>query len=416
MSSLLALEETHLARLNNVERRKHIQKLKIVKHLYVKGAKTNADICSRFAISSPTSIAILNELVAEGLVEKQGRGKSLGGRKPELYGLCDGSLFVLSIHIEKFKTRMAIFDNNNHIVSGLHSFAIELTKDLSALAQVYEHAQALLHASGIELKKLVGVGISMPGLVASKEGNNHTHLLTAGEPESLQQLLEERFGKPVFIQNDAKSAALAEYRFGLAYGLRDALVLSMDWGIGLGIILDGKLRSGALGFAGEFGHIPLVEGGALCHCGKRGCLETVASGSAIVRLAKAGLAAGQRTLLSQLSAQQLDQLEPEQVYAAAHEGDQFAINTLAEIGTNLGKGIAILIQLFNPELIILGGKIAQAKQFIFPAIQQAINTYCMAQLREKTTIVVSELGDDAVILGSVATVMENIFESYLELA
>jgi len=416
MSSLLALEETYLARLNNVERRKHIQKLKIVKHLYVKGAKTNADICSRFAISSPTSIAILNELVAEGLVEKQGRGKSLGGRKPELYGLCDGSLFVLSIHIEKFKTRMAIFDNNNHIVSGLHNFNIELTKDLSALAQVHTQAQALLLASGIELKKLVGVGISMPGLVASKEGNNHTYLLTASEPESLQQLLEAQFGKPVFIQNDAKSAALAEYRFGLAHGQRDTLVLSMDWGIGLGIILDGKLRSGALGFAGEFGHIPLVEGGALCHCGKRGCLETVASGSAIVRLAKAGLAAGQRTLLSQLTAAQLDQLQPEQVYAAAHEGDQFAINTLAEVGTNLGKGIAILIQLFNPELIILGGKIAQAKQFIFPAIQQAINTYCMAQLREKTTVVVSELGDNAVILGSVATVMENIFESYLELA
>jgi N-acetylglucosamine repressor len=159
-----------------------------------------------------------------------------------------------------------------------------------------------------------------------------------------------------------------------------------------------------------------VDGGALCHCGKRGCLETVASGSAIVRIAKAGLLAGQRTLLSQLSAQQIDQLEPEHVYEAAHQGDQFAINTLAEVGTNLGKGIAILTQLFNPELIILGGGVAPAKQFILPSIQQAINTYCMAQLREKTSLLVSELGHNAVILGSVATVMENIFESYLELA
>lgn len=415
MSSLLALEETYLARLNNIERRKHMQKLKIVKHLYVKGAKTNADICSRFNISSPTSIAMLGELVAEGLVEKQGRGKSLGGRKPELYGLCDGSLFVLGIHIEQLKTRMAIFDNNNHIINEVHTFHIELTNDRSALTQVYEHAQELLRASGIELKKLVGVGISMPGLVASKEGNNYTYLLSADEPESLQQALERQFGKPVFIQNDAKSAALAEYRFGLAHGRRDVLVLSMDWGIGMGMLLDGKLRSGASGFAGEFGHIPLVDGGALCHCGKRGCLETVASGSAIVRLAKAGLAEGENTLLSQLSASALAQLEPEQVYEAAHQGDQFAIHILAEVGTNLGKGIAILTQLFNPELIILGGEVAQAKQFILPAIQQAINTYCMAQLREKTSLVVSELGTNAVILGSVATVMENIFESYLEL-
>jgi glucokinase-like ROK family protein len=416
MSSLLALEETYLARLNNVERRQHMQKLKIVKHLYVKGAKTNADICQRFGISSPTSIGMLNELVAEGLVEKQGRGKSLGGRKPELYGLCDGSLFVLSIHIEQLKTRIAIFDNNNHIISGIHTFHMEATKDRSALAQICEHAQELLRASGIELKKLVGVGISMPGLVASKEGNNYTYLLAGDEPESLQQALEQRFGKPVFIQNDAKSAALAEYRFGLAHGRRDVLVLSMDWGIGMGIILDGKLRSGASGFAGEFGHIPLVEGGALCHCGKRGCLETVASGSAIVRLAKAGLEDGENTLLSQLSASEIAQLEPEQVYEAAHQGDQFAIHILAEVGTNLGKGIAILTQLFNPELIILGGGVAQVKQFILPAIQQAINTYCMAQLREKTSLLVSELGSNAVVLGSVATVMENIFESYLELA
>jgi glucokinase-like ROK family protein len=416
MSSLLALEEAYLARLNNVERRQHMQKLKLVKHLYVKGAKTNADICSRFGISSPTSIAMLNELVAEGLVEKQGRGKSLGGRKPELYGLCDGSLFVLSIHIEQLKTRVAIFDNNNHIISGVHTFHIEATKDRSALTQICEHAQALLHASGIELKKLVGVGISMPGLVASKEGNNYTYLLAPDEPTSLQQALEQQFGKPVFIQNDAKSAALAEYRFGLAHGRRDVLVLSMDWGIGMGIILDGKLRGGASGFAGEFGHIPLVEGGALCHCGKRGCLETVASGSALVRLAKAGLEAGENTLLSQLPAAELAELTPERVYEAAHAGDQFAIHLLAEVGTNLGKGIAILTQLFNPELIILGGEIAQVKQFILPAIQQAINTYCMAQLREKTSLVVSELGANAVVLGSVATVMENIFESYLELA
>ncbi|WP_324677356.1 ROK family protein [Hymenobacter sp. GOD-10R] len=416
MGSLLALEETHLARLNNIERRKYIQKLKIVKHLYVKGAKTNADICSRFNISSPTSIAMLNELIVEGLVEKQGRGKSIGGRKPELYGLCDRSLFVLSIQIEKFKTRMAIFDNNNQIIIGVQTFSIELTKDLGALEQVYAHASELIQASGIDPKKLVGVGISMPGLVSSKEGNNQTYLLTTEEPDSLQQLLEHRFGKPVFIQNDAKSATLAEYRFGLAHGRRDVLVLSMDWGIGMGVLLDGKLRSGASGFAGEFGHIPLVEGGALCHCGKRGCLETVASGSAIVRNAREGIKAGQNTLLNKLSAYEIEQLEPEQVISAANDGDQFAINILAEVGTNLGKGIAILIQLFNPELIILGGEIAQAKQFLMPAIQQAINTYCMTQLREKTSIMVSELGTNAVILGSVATVMENIFESYMELA
>jgi len=415
MSSLLALEDTFLAGLNNIERRKYVQKLKIVKHLYVKGAKTNADICGRFQISAPTSTAMLSELMAEGLVEKQGLGKSIGGRKPELYGLRDKSLFVLSIHMEKYKTRMAIFDNNNTPVTGVQTFPIEVTQDLSALNQVHAQATQLIEAAGIDPKKLIGIGINMPGLVASKEGNNHTYLRVPEGSDSLQQVLEQLFGKPVYIQNDVKSATLAEYRFGLAHGLRDVLVLSMDWGVGLGMILDGKLRSGASGFAGEFGHIPLVEDGRLCHCGKRGCLETVASGSAVVRNAQEGIRAGENTLLQALSASEIDQLELDQVIRAAHDGDQFAINILAEVGLNLGKGIAILIQLFNPELIILGGDIAQAQPFVVPAIQQAITIYCMKQLRENTRIVVSELGRDAMILGSVATVMENVFETHLEL-
>lgn len=411
MSSLLALEDTFLVGLNNIERRKYVQKLRIVKHLYVKGAKTNADICGRFQISAPTSTAMLSELIAEGLVEKQGRGKSIGGRKPELYGLRAKSLFVLSIHMEQHKTRLAIFDNNNTPVTGVQTFPIEVTQDLRALDEVHAQAMQLLHSSGIDPQKLIGIGINMPGLVASKEGNNHTYLRVSDSSESLRQVLERRFGKPVYIQNDVKSATLAEYRFGLAHGRRDVLVLSMDWGVGLGMILDGKLRSGASGFAGEFGHIPLVEDGRLCHCGKRGCLETVASGSAIVRNAKEGIRAGQNTLLQALSETEVAQLELEQVIQAAHDGDQFAINILAEVGVNLGKGIAILIQLFNPELIILGGDIAQARPFVLPAIQQAITIYCMKQLRENTRIVVSELGRDAMILGSVATVMENVFET-----
>ena len=251
----------------------------------------------------------------------------------------------------------------------------------------------------------------MPGLVATKEGNNHTYLQTGSESESLQQLLERKFSKPIYIQNDVKSAALAEYRFGLAHGKKDVLVLSLDWGVGLGVILDGKLRSGTTGFAGEIGHIPLLNDGALCYCGKRGCLETIASGMALASMAKEGIKSGQHSLLNKLSDQEIDSIEPQVIIDAANRGDQYAINILAEVGMNLGKGIAILIQLFNPELIILGGRMAEAKQYITTPIQQSLNTYCMAQLRERTQLAISELGPNASILGSVATVMEKILES-----
>ncbi|MGV3502844.1 MAG: ROK family transcriptional regulator [Adhaeribacter sp.] len=412
---ILTLEDAYVKELNNIERKKFFQKLKIIKFLYIKGAQSNADICERFRISSPTSIGLLNELIAEGYVEKQGRGHSIGGRKPDLYGLQDNSLFVLGIEMGQYNTRMAIFNNRNEAVSDIKTFSIPISKDLSALEDVYECAMNLILASGINSSKLLGIGISMPGLVSQKEGRNHTYLLTEEDSESLQQILENKFKKPVFLQNDVKAATLAEYRFGLAKSRRDVLVISMDWGIGIGMIMDGKLRTGTSGFAGEFGHIPMVEDGVLCYCGKRGCLETVASGNALARLAMAGIQSGQSTRLQEFANLESEQIAPKVVIDAAHHGDQYAINILSEIGLNLGKGIAVLIQLFNPELIILGGKMAEANQYIAVPIQQSINTYCMTQLREKASIAMSTLGPDAGILGAVATVMENIFMNYTEL-
>ncbi|MHC2993042.1 ROK family transcriptional regulator [Pontibacter sp. HJ8] len=414
MSLFLALEEDYLEKLNHVERKKHVQKIKIVRHLYVKGARSNADICGRFSISSPTSMALLNELMAEGLVERQGRGESVGGRKPELYGLRNNSLFVLSINMEKFSTRMAIFDNNNNNITGTHTFPIRISKDLRALEELHQHASSLILSSGIDEQKLMGIGLSLPGLVASKEGGSYTYLQTGQNQMPLQELLTLKFSKPVYIQNDVKSATLAEYRFGAAQGKKDALVLTLDWGIGLGVIMDGKLRIGTSGFAGEFGHVPFVEDGILCHCGKRGCLETVASGSALARMAREGMQSGQDTLLKELSGRELEKIEPHEVIEAANEGDQYAIQILAETGRNLGKGIAMLIQLFNPELIIIGGKMAEARQYITTPIQQSINTYCMTQLRERTVVALSRLGQEAGILGPVAAVMENIFENRIE--
>jgi N-acetylglucosamine repressor len=410
----LFLDNQRLASLNNVERKKHFLKIKLIKHFYVHGADSNAEICSRFGLSSPTSMALINELIADGMVRKQGRGKSIVGRKPDLYGLLDGCFYVLSIHVERFKTNLALFDNNNRFLTRIETLPLTLSKDLSAVDQLYAHAQSLLLTSGLDPEKFMGVGVSMPGLVDSEEGRNYTFWVTE-EADSLQQVLERKFNKPVVIQNDVKSACLAEFRFGQAQGLQNVLIVSMDYGIGLGLILDGKMRKGSSGFAGEFGHIPLIENGLLCHCGKRGCLETVASGIAMTRMAKEGIKSGQSSFLNSHSATEMDSLEPKAIMEAANKGDQYAINILSEVGIHLGKGIAILIQLFNPELILLGGEITEAKQFITTPIQQSINTYCMPQLRERTRIALSDLGPNASLLGSVATVTENVLERQMRL-
>lgn len=408
------IDEEKLAHISNVERKKYLQKLKIVKHLFLNGNTSNAEICSRFNVSLPTSMSLLNQMIEDGIVSKAGRGKSEGGRKPDLYGMQEHSFFVLSIHIERFRIKLAVIDNNHSIVKE-SILTSEISPDSNIVDLLFEQAEKLLKSAKIKMSDLMGVGISMPGLVSAEAGKNFTYYLSEQEPESLKDRFEKKFKKSVVILNDAKSACLAEFRFGLARDKSNVLVISMDWGIGLGIIMGGRMHSGESGFSGEFGHIPMTEDGLLCHCGKRGCLETEASGLALVRKTKEGLKAGQTSVLNNLSKKELDKLEPEVIIDAANKGDQFAINVLSEIGIKLGKGIAILIQIFNPELVILEGKIAEAKQFITTPIHQSMNTYCMMQLKERTRIELSELGSNSSLFGGTIAVMDNIFRDQVAL-
>lgn len=411
----LLLKTDQLNTSSNVERKKHLQKIKILQNLYFQGPKTNTEICEQFSISSPTVIRLLNQLIDEGWVKKYGRGKSAGGRKPDLYQLEADRFYVMGIQLERSRIKMAIFDNQHNKVAQFEDL-FKIESDEGLVDHIYHEATKLIKDSGIDQDKLLGIGVSMPGLVSSEEGKNFTYFIKEEQSESLEEILKRKFNKPIFILNDAKSACLAESNFGLANNKQDVLVVSMDWGIGLGIIIDGKVYQGSSGFAGEFGHIPLVDDGLLCHCGKRGCLETVASGLALTRMAQEGIKTGESTSLNQLSKQEIENLQPGTIIEAANMGDQFSIKILSKVGIDLGKGLAILIQLFNPELIILEGKFAKAKQFITIPIQQSINTYCMAQLREKTKISLSNLGEDSVLLGSVAAVMENIFGKQISLA
>ena len=398
--------------LTHVEKKKFLQKIRILKHLFFTGPNTNADICKTFELSSPTSMALINQLTAAGIVEKQGQGDSVGGRKPDLFGLKKQTFFVLSIQIERFKIKLAILDNTYQILFE-KTIPTIISKDFRIVEFIHKHGSELITASKLNSDKLLGIGISMPGLISSEKGRNYTYFLHDQESESLQSAFEKRFGKPVVIFNDAKSSCLAEFRFGLAKYKSNVLVISLDWGIGLGIILGGKMHNGVSGFAGEFGHIPIVEEGLLCHCGKRGCLETVASGLAMVNIAKIGIQAGQTSILTHMIDSEFENLEPELIIEAANLGDQFAINVLSEIGISLGKGIAILIQIFNPELIMLEGKIAEAKQFITTPIQQSLNTYSMIQLKERTKISLSTLGKNSSLLGATVAVMEHIFKDQM---
>lgn len=399
------LENQLIDKLSGFEPKKLALAIKALKGFYYSRGSSVTDMCKLLKISAPNGVALLSELIDRQIIEKKGVGKSKGGRKPELYGLCEDAFHVLSIDMDIYQTRINVFNAANQSCSETRTYEIALNNTVETLELLVSSIESFIKEAGVDRKLLVGIGVSMPGLVDSRKGVNRTYLQFDGP--SLKDVLEDRIKLPVFIENDAKAIALSVWRDGVAKGKKDVLVLFLDWGIGLGMILDGKLYRGASGFAGEFSHIPIVENGELCICGKLGCLQTLGAGTALVKKAKEGLKEGKSSLLAK---EELGTLSLHAIVDAALRGDQFAINLFAEIGKNLGKGISILIQLFNPEQIVIGGKMAEVGQYLTMPIQQAINTYSMSQISGRVTIELSRFGKDIGLNGALAVVMSEVFD------
>ena len=254
-------------------------------------------------------------------------------------------------------------------------------------------------------KKVIAVGIELPGLVDQEKHINKTYFPNV---PNLDLKIGEIFGFPVYFDNDARMRTFAEQHFGLARGRQHVLMVHIDWGIGLGLIVNGQLYGGKSGFSGEFGHIPMAENGILWHCGKIGCLETIASAPAIARQAREGVENGTSSLMTTLVEGDISKITTTTVIEAARMGDHFSISLLTQAGFWLGKGIAQLMQVFNPELIIIGGKVAEASPFMLAPIQQAILTYTNNDISNDTEILFSLLGVKAGTIGAAAFAVEKL--------
>ena len=393
--------------MNVVELKNNFQKRKIIKNLFLHGAMTNTDLGKFVKLSTPKIISLLNELKEEGLVEELGQGNSSGGRRPNLYGNKEDAFYIIGISINIYKTSVSIFNAKNQKVTDDHILTLTISHGTTIIDPIVEFTEKVIQEKQIPRDKILGIGIEMPGMVDSATGINKTYMVS---DRPVADIFSEKFGMEVLIENDAKTRAFAELRFGLARSKKNALVIHLDWGVGLGIIVNGKLYKGRDGFAGEFGHLPMVDNGLLCKCGKQGCLETIASGTAIARMAKEGIKTGRSSFLGNLIDPDQENNEIRNVVQAATMGDQYSISILANVGHWLGKGFAYLIQIFNPELIILGGRMSEANQFILPPIQQAIQIFCNPELGNEVEIKVSELGSQAGIQGVAALFLEHILD------
>lgn len=386
--------------------KKYQQKKKILSLLYKHETLSGPIISKRIGVSLPTAISLLNELAESKYIEQRGTGESRGGRKPILFGLSNNSIFVIACEVERYRAKIIIYNSNNQAVTPMIKFETSID-DNHLVDQIYHHAKQLISDNNIDEHRILGVGITMPGLIDDAKGINFTIKNKAFQ--NVKERLQKKFGKLVYINNDARMQAYGEYIFGAAKGHKNAIVVTWSYGVGLGIIIDGKLYNGTNGFAGELSHIQLVEDGNLCICGKRGCLETVTSAYVLVREAKKGISENKISQLTELFKSRADDLKPEDVISAARSGDEFSIHLLHQVGLALGKGLSVTLQLLNPDIIVLGGPISTANQFVLTSIQQSLNKYCLEQIYTNTRIVISDIWEQSGLLGITAMLYQKLF-------
>jgi glucokinase-like ROK family protein len=391
--------------------KKRYNKNRIIKLLYLHKTLTNAYLVKETGLSLPTVSSLLSELAEDDFIEIQGSGESSGGRRPNLVGLKSNAFYSIVIDIDRYYGRISLIDSNNNIIIDPIQFNLNLHDKESTADIITKQIITFLNNLKdfkISKKKIIGIGISLPGLTNSEKGINYNFLNF--NDTTISELLSKRTGQPVFIINDAQSRALAELHFGKAKEAKNALVIYLGTGLGTGLILEGNLYKGSNGFAGEFSHIPVVDNGILCHCGKRGCLETIASGNALKRLAIEGIENGEYSDLVNIYKNN-NNISYMDVVDSALKGDSFAIDILSKVGSELGRGIAMLVQILNPELIIFGGKMIKANHLLTIPVEHSLIKYCLNEIRESIRIDISEIGEKASFIGAVINLVDNIFQT-----
>ena len=268
---------------------------------------------------------------------------------------------------------------------------------------IVDLARALVREAGHQPAQLAGLGIAFAGLYdVHRDVVDTAPNLPGWEGYPLRTELAARLGVPTALGNDVNLAALAEHRLGAGRGVRDMLFVAVGTGIGGGLVLGGELYQGKSSVAGEIGHMALESEGPVCNCGRTGCLEALASGTALPRLAQSRMNAGQTSILTQLCGGRTDAMTGEMVFEAARQGDALAGAVIADAARSLGAGLANLLNLLNPDMIVIGGGVASEwASYVVPAIEHMERTAFPHVVRD-VSVVPSQLGGLASALGAVA--------------
>ncbi len=369
---------------------------RVVDALRDRGRASRAEIARATGLSRSTVSSIVSDLIDSGLLTEQrdalgvAHGEA-GGRPPVLLSLDPSAGLAVGIDFGHTHLRVAVSDLSHEVLAETRR---ELDVDHSAdqgLDAAAELVDQVLEEGKVDRNGVLGVGMGLPGPIDSSTRTvGSSSILPGWVGVDAAAEMGRRLRLPVHVENDANLGALAEYVWGSGRGHSDVIYIKLSSGVGAGLLLGGRLHEGAGGTAGEIGHTPAQQGTAICRCGSRGCLETVASARAIAE---------------QLGASRGEPVSTRELLRLTAEGDPAAVRLIAEAGREIGVALAGLCNLINPDCVIIGGDLSAAGELITEPVFESIRRYAITNAAEQVTVVAGVLGERAELLGALALVL-----------
>lgn len=374
-----------------------VLKKNIICYYINNGENTLADLGKEMNLSVPTVTKLVTELMEDGFVEDFGKVETNGGRRPNIYGLNHNSGYFVGVDIKRSLINIGLANFKGEIVHSQINIPFQVDRSPECFDAFCQLVNNYLDSLAIPREKILSVGLNISGRVNTETGHSYSFFYFDETP--LTDRLKERLGIHVSIDNDTRAMTYGEFLNGCINAEKHVLYVNVSWGLGLGIIINGQLYYGKSGYSGEFGHFTAFDNEIICQCGKKGCLETEASGSYIHRRVHEKIEEGNSSILEK-KLHKNGNISLEDIVQAAISEDMLAIELVEDVGNTLGKYIAGLINLFNPELVVIGGTLAETGDFLLLPIQSAINKYSLNLVNKDTKIKQSKLGDNAGIVGA----------------
>ena len=361
------------------------------------GENSLADLGKEMNLSIPTVTKLVGELIDEEYVVDFGKQETAGGRRPNIYGLNHDSGYFVGVDICHNTLNIGMINFNGVMVA----FKMNIPYNVDHSPEKFEELCALINDfldnSGVPRHKIISVGINISGRVNTRSGHSYSYFYIDERP--LTEIFNERLGIHVSIDNDSRAMTYGEFLNGCVQGEKNVVYINLNWGLGMGLIINGELYYGKSGFSGEIGHYPTFNTETLCHCGKKGCLETQASGSYVYRVFMEKLKNGNTSILGK-KYKNGEKITLTNIINSALQDDMMAIELIEEVGSTLGKAIAGLINIFNPELVVIGGTMAQAGDYLLLPLRSSVKKYSLNLVSNDTSLKLSKLGEKSGIIGA----------------